>query len=49
MKALAVSEVLYLCEQYPSLVVVITNTVEPDAANEIAARRITSLRRHPIL
>lgn len=40
-EALAVSEVLYLCEQHPSLVVVIDHTVEPDAAKEIANRRIT--------
>jgi hypothetical protein len=40
-EALAVSEVLYLCEQHPGLVVVIDNTVEPAAANEIASRHIT--------
>ena len=40
-EALAISEVLYLCEQYPWLVVVIDSTVESNAANEIAAKRIT--------
>lgn len=40
-EALAVSEVLYLSQQYPALVVVIDHTVEPDAANEVALRRIT--------
>ncbi|HLY98373.1 MAG TPA: hypothetical protein VKT33_04840 [Candidatus Angelobacter sp.] len=40
-EALAVSEVLYLCQQHPALVVVIDHTVEPAAAEEIAARRIT--------
>ena len=40
-EALAVSEVLYLCQQHPWLVVLIDHTVEPDAANQIAARRIT--------
>jgi hypothetical protein len=40
-EALAMSEVQYLCEQHPSLVVIIDHTVEPDAAKEIAARRIT--------
>lgn len=39
-EALAVSEVLYLCQQHPWLVVVIDHTVESAAANEIAARRI---------
>jgi hypothetical protein len=40
-EALAVSEVLYLCQQHPRLVVVIDHTVEPDAANEVAGRHIT--------
>jgi hypothetical protein len=40
-EALAVSEVLYLCEQHPRLVVVIDHTVELDAAKEIAARHTT--------
>jgi hypothetical protein len=40
-EALAVSEALYLCQQHPTLVVVIDHTVEPDASNEIAARHIT--------
>jgi hypothetical protein len=40
-EALAVSEVFYLCEQHPRLIVVIDHTVEPDSAQEIAARRIT--------
>jgi hypothetical protein len=40
-EALAVSEVLYLSEQHPALVVVIDHTVEPDAANEVTGRRIT--------
>jgi hypothetical protein len=39
--ALAVSEVLYLCEEHPQLIVVIDHTVEADAAKEIAARHIT--------
>jgi hypothetical protein len=37
-EALAVSEVFYLCEQHPRLIVVIDHTVEPDSAKEIAAR-----------
>lgn len=40
-EALAVSEVFYLCEQHPRLIVVIDHTVEPDSAKEIAARRTT--------
>jgi hypothetical protein len=40
-EALAVSEVLYLCEQHPGLIVVIDDTVEADAAKEIAAQHIT--------
>jgi hypothetical protein len=40
-EALAVSEVLYLCQQHPTLPVVIDHTVEPDAANEVAGRHIT--------
>jgi hypothetical protein len=40
-EALAVSEVLYLSQQHPALVVVIDHTVEPEAANQIAARHIT--------
>jgi hypothetical protein len=40
-EALAVSEVLYLCEQHPRLIVVIDHTVEPAAANEVAGRHIT--------
>lgn len=40
-EALAISEVLYLCQQHPWLVVVIDPTVEPVAANEIAAQRVT--------
>ena len=39
--ALAVSEALYLCEQHPTLVVVIDHTIEQDAASEIASRHIT--------
>lgn len=39
-EALAVSEVLYLCEQHPLLIVVIDHTVEPDFANGIASRHI---------
>lgn len=40
-EALAISEVLYLCEHHQCLIVVIDHTIEPAAANEIAARRIT--------
>jgi hypothetical protein len=40
-EALAVSEVLYLSQQYPTLVVVIDHTVERDAAIAVAGRRIT--------
>lgn len=40
-EALAVSEVLYLSQQHPALVVVIDHTVEPEAAREVATRRIT--------
>jgi hypothetical protein len=40
-EALAVNEVMYLCEQHPRLIVVIDHTVESDAANEIARRHIT--------
>jgi hypothetical protein len=40
-EALAVSEVLYLCQQHPRLIVVIDHTVESDAANAVAARYIT--------
>jgi hypothetical protein len=40
-EALAVSEVFYLCEQHPRLIVVIDHTVEPDVAKEISARRVT--------
>jgi hypothetical protein len=40
-EALAVSEVCYLCEKYPGLVVVIDHTVEHEAAKDITARRIT--------
>jgi hypothetical protein len=39
--ALAVSEVLYLSQQYPALVLVIDHTGELDAANEVSGRRIT--------
>lgn len=40
-QALAVSEVLYLCQQDPALVIVIDHTVEPDAANEVPGRHIS--------
>ena len=40
-EALAISEVLYLCQQHPLLAVVIDHTVDPTAANEVAARHIT--------
>jgi hypothetical protein len=40
-EALAVSEVLYLCEQHPRLIIVIDHTVEPAAASEIGRRHIT--------
>ena len=40
-EALAVSEVMYLCQQHPRLTVVIDHTVEPDAANKVAGRHIT--------
>jgi hypothetical protein len=40
-EVLAVSEVLYLCEKHPRLLVVIDHTVEPAAAKEIADWHIT--------
>jgi hypothetical protein len=40
-EALAVSEVLYLCQQHPGLVVVIDYTVEFEAANQVSGRHIT--------
>jgi hypothetical protein len=40
-EALAVSEVLYLCQQHPALAVVIDHTVELAAASEVAKKHIT--------
>lgn len=40
-EALAVSEVLYLCEQHPKALVVIDHTVEPDAAKTVAQKHMT--------
>lgn len=38
---LAISEVFYLCEQYPKATVVIDSTVEHAAAEEVSCRQIT--------
>lgn len=40
-EALAVSEVMYLCEQHPNATVVIDSTVQDDAAEEVARGQIT--------
>jgi hypothetical protein len=37
-EALAISEVLYLSQQHPALVVVIDHTVDPDAAVQLRLR-----------
>lgn len=40
-EALAVSEVLYLCEEHPEATVLIVHTVEPEAAKPVRQRQIT--------